>query len=143
MTRQMIKAGHIIAFQDGGHRHLRDGMVVWEDDKIIHVGKSLDGAMAEGVEAPEKVVSRGFINTDVHMTESPLDKSFVEDRGPRNFHLPGLFEFLTARNVSITRDGGSPPGPRQTFCCGKGGACSWRRFGIRSATSSIRRRRRT
>lgn len=104
MTRRMIKAGHIIAFQDGGHRHLRDGVVVWENDKVIHVGKSFDGAVAEVVDAPDKVVTPGFINTHVHMTESPLDKSFVEDRGPRNFHLSGLFEFLTARNVSITKD---------------------------------------
>lgn len=104
MTRRMIKAGHIIAFQDGGHRHRRDGVVVWENDKVIHVGKSFGGAVAEVVDAPDKVVTPGFINTHVHMTESPLDKSFVEDRGPRNFYLSGLFEFLTARNVSITKD---------------------------------------
>ena len=103
MTRRMIKAGHIIAFQDGGHRHLRDGVVVWDGDTIIHVGRSFEGAVDEVVDAPDKVVTPGFINTHVHMTESPLDKSFVEDRGPRNFYLSGLFEFLTARNVSINR----------------------------------------
>jgi cytosine/adenosine deaminase-related metal-dependent hydrolase len=104
MPRRMIKAGHIIAFQNGGHRHLRDGVVVWEDDLIIHVGKSFDGAVDEVVDVPDKVVTPGFINTHVHMTESPLDKSFVEDRGPRSFYLSGLFEFLTARNASITRE---------------------------------------
>ncbi len=104
MPRRMIKAGHIIGFQNGGHRHLRDGVVVWEDDTIIHVGKSFDGAVDEAVDAPGTVVTPGFINTHVHMTESPLDKSFVEDRGPRNFFLSGLFEFLTARNAAITRE---------------------------------------
>ena len=98
----MIKAGHVIAFQDGGHRHLRNGVVVWEGDRIVHVGPSFDGEVDEVIDAPDKVVTPGFINTHVHMTESPLDKSFVEDRGPRNFYLSGLFEFLTARNVSIT-----------------------------------------
>lgn len=104
MPRRMIKAGHIIAFQNGGHRHLRDGVVVWQDDRIIHIGKSFEGSVDETIEAPDKVVTPGFINTHVHMTESPLDKSFVEDRGPRNFYLSGLFEFLTARNASITRE---------------------------------------
>ena len=102
--RRMIKAAHVIAFQDGGHRHLRDGVVVWEGDTIVHVGRSFDGDVDEVVDAPDKVVTPGFINTHVHMTESPLDKSFVEDRGPRNFYLSGLFEFLTARNVSITSE---------------------------------------
>jgi 5-methylthioadenosine/S-adenosylhomocysteine deaminase len=102
MPRRVIKAGHIIAFQDGGHRHLRDGVVVWEDGTIVHVGKTFDGEADEVVDAPGAVLTPGFINTHVHMTESPLDKSFVEDRGPRAFYLSGLFEFLSARNVSIT-----------------------------------------
>ena len=104
MARRMIRAGHVIAFQNGGHRHLRDGVVVWENDKIIHVGKSFDGEVDEVVDAPEKIVTPGFINTHAHLTESPLDKSYVEDRGPRAFYLSGLFEFLTARDVSITDD---------------------------------------
>ena len=104
MTRRMIKAGHIIAFQNGGHRHLRDGVVVWENDRIIHVGKRFEGEVDEVVDAPEKIVTPGFINTHAHLTESPLDKSYVEDRGPRSFYLSGLFEFLIARDVSITDD---------------------------------------
>ena len=100
--RRMIKAGHIIGFQDGGHRHLRDGVVVWENGTIIHVGKTFDGPVDEIVDAPDKIVTPGFINTHAHLSESPLDKSFVEDRGPRQFYLSGLFEFLTARDVSIT-----------------------------------------
>jgi hypothetical protein len=34
--RTRIDAGHIIAYQDGGHRHLRDGVVV-EGQDIVHV----------------------------------------------------------------------------------------------------------
>lgn len=102
MKRRMIKAGHVIAFQNGGHRHLRDGVVVWEGDTIIHVGKSFAGSVDEVVDAPDRIVTPGLINTHAHLSESPLDKSFVEDRGPRQFYLSGLFEFLTARDVSIT-----------------------------------------
>jgi cytosine/adenosine deaminase-related metal-dependent hydrolase len=98
MPRRMIRAAHIIAYQDGGHRHLRDGVVVWDGSDIVHVGKSFDGEVAETIDAGDTIVTPGFINTHAHLTDSPLDKSFVEDRGPRQFYLSGLFEFLPARD---------------------------------------------
>jgi 5-methylthioadenosine/S-adenosylhomocysteine deaminase len=103
MARKVIRAGHVIAFQDGGHRHLQDGVVVIEDDRIVHVGGGdFDGQADEIIDAKDKIVTPGFINTHTHLSESPLDRSFVEDRGPRNFYLSGLFEFLTARDGAIT-----------------------------------------
>ena len=48
--RRMLKASHIIAHQDGGHRHLQNGVVVWENDQIIHVGKSFDGQVDETID---------------------------------------------------------------------------------------------
>ena len=47
----------------------------------------------------------GFINTHAHLTESPIDKSFVEDRGPRQFYLSGLFEYLPPRDRVMTEQG--------------------------------------
>lgn len=102
--RTLVRAGHIIAFQDSGHRHLRDGVVVWEDDKIIFVGSQFDGEVDETVDAQDKILTPGFINTHTHLTESPLDKSFVEDRAPRQFFLSGLYEFLPARDAVNTRE---------------------------------------
>ncbi len=102
MPRTLIRAAHIIAFQDGGHRHLKDGVVVLEDDRILHVGRDFDGAVDSTIEAGDRLVTPGFINTHAHLSESPLDKSFVEDRGPRQFYLSGLFEFLSARDGAIT-----------------------------------------
>ncbi len=102
MARTMLRASHIIAWQDGSHRHLRDGVIVWEGNRIVHVGKRFDGPCDHVVDAPGKVVTPGLINTHVHLTESPLDKSFVEDRGPRQFYLSGLYEFLSARDGAIS-----------------------------------------
>jgi cytosine/adenosine deaminase-related metal-dependent hydrolase len=102
MTRTVIRASHVIAFQDGGHRHLRDGVVVYEDDRIAYVGPQYDGPADATIIATNKVVTPGLINTHTHLSESPLDKSFVEDRGPRQFYLSGLFEFLSARDGAIT-----------------------------------------
>ncbi|WP_426959437.1 chlorohydrolase family protein [Muricoccus radiodurans] len=102
MARTMLRAAHIIAWQDGAHRHLRDGVVVWEGNRILHVGREFDGPCDTVIDAGTRVVTPGFINTHVHLTESPLDKSFVEDRGPRQFYLSGLYEFLTARDGAIS-----------------------------------------
>jgi 5-methylthioadenosine/S-adenosylhomocysteine deaminase len=103
MVRKVIQAGHVIAFQDGGHRHLQSGFIVIEDDRIVEVsGGVFDGVADEIIDAKDKIVTPGFINTHAHLSESPLDRSFVEDRGPRNFYLSGLFEFLTARDGAIT-----------------------------------------
>ncbi|ONG54979.1 amidohydrolase [Pseudoroseomonas deserti] len=102
MARTLIRASHIIAYQDGGHRHLKDGVVVYENDTIIHVGRDFEGPVDHTIDATGKLVTPGFINTHAHLSESPLDKSFVEDRGPRQFYLSGLFEFLTARDGAIT-----------------------------------------
>lgn len=102
MGTTLIRAGHIIAFQNGSHCHLRDGVVFLEQDRIAYVGKEFDGAADVVIDASDKVLTPGFINTHAHLSESPLDRSFVEDRGPRNFYLSGLFEFLTARDGAIT-----------------------------------------
>jgi cytosine/adenosine deaminase-related metal-dependent hydrolase len=98
--RTRIDASHILAYQDGGHRHLRDGVVVYEGNEIIYAGKHFAGNVDETIDATGKVLTPGLINTHAHLYESPLDKSFVEDRGPRQFYLSGLFEFLPARSAA-------------------------------------------
>ncbi len=102
--RTRLNASHIIAFQDGGHRYLQNGVIVWEDSEIIHVGTSFDGQVDETIDAIGKIVTPGFINTHTHLYESPLDKSFVEDRGARQFYLSGLFEYLPARSGAADRE---------------------------------------
>ncbi|MEZ5843764.1 MAG: chlorohydrolase family protein [Hyphomicrobiaceae bacterium] len=102
--RVVIKAPHVIAFQNGGHRHLRDGVVVYEGNTIVHVGRRFDGEADEVIDAAGRILTPGFINTHTHLTESPIDKSFVEDRGPRQFYLSGLFEYLPPRDRVMTEE---------------------------------------
>jgi cytosine/adenosine deaminase-related metal-dependent hydrolase len=97
--RTRIDAGHIIAYDPraGAHRYLRDGTIVVEGDAIVHVGKTYDGPADQTIDARERLVTPGFVNVHAHLAGSPLDKSFLEDRGPRQFYLSGLFEYLPAR----------------------------------------------
>jgi cytosine/adenosine deaminase-related metal-dependent hydrolase len=95
--RIAIRAGWIVAFDGRGHRLLRDGVVVVEDERIVHVGRSFDGAVDETVDARDRVLTPGLITTHAHIAGSPLDRSFIEDRGSPQFWYSGLFEMLPVR----------------------------------------------
>ncbi len=107
MTRRRIDASHVIAYQDGGHRHLQDGIVVTDGNEIVHVGPegSFNEPVDETIDAGGMIVTPGFINTHTHLYESPLDKSFVEDKGRRQFYLSGLFEYLPVRSIAMDDEG--------------------------------------
>jgi len=96
--RTLIRAGHIIAFDGRGHWLLRDGVVVVEDDRILHVGRRFEGAVDETAEARDRVVTPGLIATHAHLGGSPLDRSFIEDRGNPQFFYSGLYDMLAARS---------------------------------------------
>ncbi|MBI3375323.1 MAG: amidohydrolase family protein [Betaproteobacteria bacterium] len=97
--RTLIKASHIIAHDGVKHRHLRDGVVVLEGDTIVFVGRKFEGTTDNVIDATGRIAAPGFIDTHIHMAGSPLDKSFVEDHGKRNFFNSGLFEMLPARSA--------------------------------------------
>jgi cytosine/adenosine deaminase-related metal-dependent hydrolase len=95
--RVAIRAGWIIAFDGHGHRLLRDGVVVVEGEQIVHVGRTFDGVVDETVDARDRVLTPGLITTHAHIGGSPLDRSFIEDRGSPQFWYSGLFEMLPVR----------------------------------------------
>jgi 5-methylthioadenosine/S-adenosylhomocysteine deaminase len=96
--RTAIRAGHVVAFDGQGHRLLRDGVVVVEGGRILHVGRGFDGRADVTVEAPTAVLTPGLISTHAHIHESPLDRSFIEDTGTPQFFYSGLFEMLPVRS---------------------------------------------
>ena len=93
----LLKAAHIVAFDGTRHRYLSGGEIVIRNDSIDFVGKHYPGQVQRVIDVGDSVVTPGFVNTHMHMAGSPLDKSFVEDRGNRNFFNSGLFEMLPAR----------------------------------------------
>jgi 5-methylthioadenosine/S-adenosylhomocysteine deaminase len=103
--RIRINARTIVAYQNGEHRVLDGGCVVVEGNEIIHVGKDFEGRVDQTVDATDRVITPGFINTHTHLAGSPLDKSFIEDRGRRQFSLTGLAEMLPARGQAIDMEG--------------------------------------
>jgi 5-methylthioadenosine/S-adenosylhomocysteine deaminase len=96
--RTALRAGWIIAFDGRGHRLLRHGVVVLEGDRILHVGTHFEGSVDETVDARDRVLTPGLISTHAHLAGSPLDRSFIEDRGSPQFWYSGLFEMLPVRS---------------------------------------------
>ena len=96
--RIAIRAGYVIAYDGRRHRLLRDGVVVIEGDTILHVGPRFEGRVDETVEAADRIVTPGLISTHAHIAGSPLDRSFIEDRGNPQFWYSGLFEMLPVRS---------------------------------------------
>src|ERR1700758_735045 len=86
--RTAIRAGFILAFAGRGHRLLRDGTV------------------AETVAARDRVLPPGLISTHAHISGSPLDRSFIEDRGNPQFWYSGLFEMLPVRSEAQDEEAG-------------------------------------
>ncbi|MBV7332436.1 amidohydrolase family protein [Chloroflexi bacterium TSY] len=60
--RTLIQGGWVIGFQNGHHTILQNGVIVMEDDRIIHVGPHFDGTIDQTIEARGKLISPGFVN---------------------------------------------------------------------------------
>jgi 5-methylthioadenosine/S-adenosylhomocysteine deaminase len=104
--RVVIRAGWVVAFDGARHRLLRDGVVVLEGERIVHVGRAFDGGADEIVDAHDRVLTPGLITTHAHIGGSPLDRSFIEDRGSPQFWYSGLFEMLPVRSEAQDEDAG-------------------------------------
>ena len=102
--RTLIRAGWVIAFDGRGHRLLRDGVVVVEGGRIVQVGPRFEGSVDETVDARDRVLTPGLISTHAHIGGSPLDRSFIEDRGSPQFWYSG--------SSSTCRCAGGPRTPR-------------------------------
>jgi cytosine/adenosine deaminase-related metal-dependent hydrolase len=105
VTKTLYRAGWIVAFQDGEHRMLRNGCLVVEDDRIVHVGATYHEPVDRYVDVPDRIVTPGFINTHAHLDESPIDKSVQEDVGNRQFWLTGLIEILPTEMAGLDEEG--------------------------------------
>lgn len=105
MTTTLYRAGWIVAFQEGEHRVLRDGCLVVDDDRVVYVGTSYPEPVDRTVDARDRIVTPGLINTHAHLDESPIDKSVQEDVGNRQFWLTGLIEILPTEMAGLDDEG--------------------------------------
>lgn len=99
--RTLIEGGYIIAWQEGQHRLLRNGQIVFEDDKIVYTGKNFSGEVDYRVDAHNTLVIPGLINIHCHTTDTPYTRGFLEDQGSKGLEMSGLYEYLPAVRRAI------------------------------------------
>lgn len=62
--RTALTARWIVAHQDGGHRLLENGEVVFERDRILYVGPRFEGEVARRIDLGNVLISPGLIDLD-------------------------------------------------------------------------------
>jgi cytosine/adenosine deaminase-related metal-dependent hydrolase len=81
----MIQGGWVVGFDGRGHELIPNGSVVFEGDRVIHVGRKFDGAVDRTLDARGKLVSPGFINCHLHAAVNAGQTVFISDAKPDYF----------------------------------------------------------
>src|SRR5436190_1897124 len=93
--RTVIHGGDVVAYHDGGHRLLRGGSLVYEDDRVVFVGRSYAGASDHRIDATGKLVIPGLVNLHCHATTEASGR-LIADAGRRDFFHTGFLNYQSA-----------------------------------------------
>src|SRR5436309_3031651 len=96
--RTAIKASWVVGHDKSAHTLLRDGMVVYEGNRIIHVGQAFDGEVDHTINAIDKLVAPGFIDTHVHSGHRASHRLISDTGRPIYYGQPFL-------EISVPKEG--------------------------------------
>src|ERR1700750_3212545 len=96
--RTLIRASWIVGHEAGRHRLIKDGVVVYEGNRIVYVGKTFDGRADATIEAPGTLVAPGFIDTHVHSGHRASHRLITDTGRPMYYGQPFL-------EISVPKEG--------------------------------------
>lgn len=76
--RTLIQGGWVVGFDGRSHELLRDGVVVYEDERILHVGHRFDGQVDRTIDAPGRLVMPGLVNCHLHLGSNAAHTFFLD-----------------------------------------------------------------
>ena len=94
--RTRIRASWVVGHRDLGHTLIKDGEVVFENDKIIFVGRNFPGEIADEIDGTGMLASPGFIDTHVHAGYQ-AQKRLISDSGRHDYLGQPWLEFDVPR----------------------------------------------
>jgi 5-methylthioadenosine/S-adenosylhomocysteine deaminase len=97
MSTTAIKhADWIIAWNEaeGRHEYLRDGDVVFTDDRIGFVGRGYSGPADREISGRGRMVMPGLVNIHAHPASEPFNRGLMEERGSPRLGMSSLYEFM-------------------------------------------------
>src|ERR1051325_10008504 len=109
--RTLIRGSWIVGHEAGHHRLIKDGVVVYEGNRIVHVSKTFDGHAGATIDATGKLVAPGFIDTHVHSGHRASHR-LITDTGRPDLYGQPFLEITVPREG--TRVGGDPRYARST-----------------------------
>lgn len=96
--RTRIRATWIVGHEKGAHTLIRDGEIVYEGDRILHVGKAFAGRVDKEIDATGKLVAPGFIDTHVHSGHRASHRLITDTGRPMYYGQPFL-------EISVPKEG--------------------------------------
>src|ERR1700741_2876201 len=96
--RTRITGGWIVGYERGHHGLWRDAALVFENDRIIHVGPGFEGTVDREIDARGRLVCPGFIDTHVHSGHRASHRLITDVGRPDFFGQPFL-------DISVPREG--------------------------------------
>src|SRR5438552_10671103 len=103
--RGLVRGGWVVGFAHGAHTLVREGVVVWEGDRIVHVGSDFSGTVDQEIDARGKLVCPAFTAPHVHSGRRASHRLITDAGRPDYFGQPFL-EITVPRQG--TRIGGDP-----------------------------------
>jgi cytosine/adenosine deaminase-related metal-dependent hydrolase len=92
--RTKLQGGVVVGFNGQTHVLIRDGMVVWEDDRIIFVGKTFTEAVDRTIQAADRLIIPGLINLHWHAGVRATSQAATDLKVPIQIHTgQNLLEF--------------------------------------------------
>jgi hypothetical protein len=103
--RTRITCGWLVAHADGHHTLWRNAELVYEGNTVLFVGERFEGAVDREIDARDKLVAPGFIDTHVHSGHRASHR-LISDVGRADYFGQPFLEISVAREG--TRVGGDP-----------------------------------
>ena len=98
--RTLIHGGDIVAYDQGGHRLLRAGALVFEGDRITFVGRAYPGPVDQRIDSAGHLVIPGLINIHCH-ADVEAGGRLVVDCGRRDFFQAGFLNYQGGHVIGV------------------------------------------
>jgi 5-methylthioadenosine/S-adenosylhomocysteine deaminase len=115
--RTKIEATWIVGHERDQHALIRDGELVYEDNKILHVGKGFEGRIDKVIDATGMLVAPGFIDTHVHSGHRASHRLITDTGRPMYYGQPFL-------EISVPKEGKVVKGDPRYLKHGEAGAAA-------------------
>jgi cytosine/adenosine deaminase-related metal-dependent hydrolase len=103
-VRTSIKAGWLVGYANGSHQLIRDGVIVYEDNKIVSVGTHFDGPVDRQIDAGDRLVAPGFIDTHIHYGHRASHRLISDTGRPLFYGQPFLEVTIPRRGKKVSGD---------------------------------------